>query len=190
MLIPFGVEGMEMKSKSTSTRGFDQQPNVGKQLLSVRGDREVNYIQYVLNSAGMDDWRTIKIQAPAEVKNYMNGVAEAYLNEEALKALKKNPNFENMSTNQKQTIVKDLVADARIKINNRMKTGKLPKTLDMLRILASEKDSKIKKVMDWMEIEGDLEDIVEKEDALGTLKKIKYYVDNYDKIFNSDLKLD
>ena len=120
----------------------------------------------------------------------MNGVAEAYLNEEALKALKKNPNFENMSTNQKQTIVKDLVADARIKINNRMKTGKLPKTLDMLRILASEKDSKIKKVMDWMEIEGDLEDIVEKEDALGTLKKIKYYVDNYDKIFNSDLKLD
>ena len=188
--IPFGVEGMEMKSKSTSTRGFDQQPNVGKQLLSVRGDREVNYIQYVLNSAGMDDWRTIKIQAPAEVKNYMNGVAEAYLNEEALKALKKNPNFENMSTNQKQTIVKDLVADAKIKVNNRMKTGKLPKTLDMLRILASEKDSKIKKVMDWMEIEGDLEDIVEKEDALGTLKKIKYYVDNYDKIFNSDLKLD
>jgi len=186
--IPFGVEGMEMKSKSTPTKGFDQQPNTGKQL-AVRKDREVNYIEYMLNSAGMDDWRTINIQAPAEVKNYMNGVAEAYLNEEALRALKKNPDFDNKSTNKKQSIVTDLVAAAKEKVNNRMKTGKLPKTLDMLRILASKKDSKIKEVMDWMEIEGDLEDIVEKEDALGILRKIKYYVDNYDKIFNSDLKL-
>jgi len=186
--IPFGVEGMEMKSKSTPTKGFDQQPNTGKQL-AVRKDREVNYIEYMLNSAGMDDWRTINIQAPAEVKNYMNGVAEAYLNEEALRALKKNPDFDNKSTNKKQSIVTDLVAAAKEKVNNRMKTGKLPKTLDMLRILARKKDSKIKEVMDWMEIEGDLEDIVEKEDALGILRKIKYYVDNYDKIFNSDLKL-
>ena len=70
-----------------------------------------------------------------------------------------------------------------------MKTGELPKTLDMLRILADENNSKIKDVMEWLQIEGELKDIIGTEDALSTLKRIKYYSDNYNDIFNGELSL-
>ena len=137
----------------------------------------------------MSDWKTIKFDAPPEVKNYMNGVVDAYLNAEALKVLKRNPNFENLSTNKKETLIKDAVVAAKQSVTQRMKTGKLPKTLDMLRVIASKDDVKVKRIMDWMGIEEELEDLIGTEDALGKLRKIKYYLDNYDKIFNSDLKL-
>ena len=44
--------------------------------------------------------------------------------------------------------------------------------------------------MNFMGIEGELEDILKREDALSTLRKIDVLVKNYDKIFYGDLKLD
>ena len=137
----------------------------------------------------MVEWKTIKFDAPPEVKNYMNAVANEYLNQTAIKYLKLNPDFAELSTDKKQTIVRGVVVETKERVSERMKVGELPKTLDMIRVLANQSDSKVKDVMEWMEIEGDLEDLIGKEDALGILRRIKYYSDNYDSIFNGDLNL-
>ena len=184
-----GSGSSDIDRKATPSRGFDQKVDVGKQVLGVRGSREVNYIEYMLNSAGMVEWKTLKFDAPPEVKNYMNAVANEYLNQSAIKYLKLNPDFAELSTDKKQTIVRDVVAETKERVGERMKMGELPKTLDMIRVLANQSDDKVKDVMEWMEIEGDLEDIIGTEDALGTLRRIKYYSDNYDSIFNGDLNL-
>ena len=184
-----GSGSNQMERKATPTKGFDQKVDVGKQLLGVRGSSEVNYIEYMLNSAGMQEWRTISFDGPPVVKNYMNAVASTYLNQSAIKYLERNPDFSERSTEEKQDIVRSAVQDAREKVTERMKTGELPKTLDMIRILADENNSKIKDVMEWLQIEGELKDLIGTEDALSTLKRIKYYSDNYNDIFNGELSL-
>ena len=184
-----GSGSSDIDRKATPSRGFDQKVDVGKQVLGVRGSREVNYIEYMLNSAGMVEWKTIKFDAPPEVKNYMNAVANEYLNQTAIKYLKLNPDFAELNTDKKQTIVRDVVVETKERVSERMQVGELPKTLDMIRVLANQSDSKVKDVMEWMEIEGNLEDLIGKEDALGILRRIKYYSDNYDSIFNGDLNL-
>jgi hypothetical protein len=60
----------------------------------------------------------------------------------------------------------------------------------MVRVLSGKNKDKVKRVMDFMGIEGELEDILKEEDALSTLRKIDMLVKNYDKIFFGDLELD
>jgi len=44
--------------------------------------------------------------------------------------------------------------------------------------------------MDFLGLEGNIEDLLEQEDGLITLQKIKTLSDNYNKIFYGDLGLD
>ena len=44
--------------------------------------------------------------------------------------------------------------------------------------------------MDYLGVEGNIEDLLEQEDGLIILQKIKVLSDNYDKIFYGDLGLD
>jgi len=184
-----GSGSSEMDKKATPTRGFDKLTDSGKQILGVRGDREPNYIEAMLNSAGRADWRTISFDAPPEVKNYMNAVASSYLNQSALRYLKRNPNFFKMSLKEKDRIIGQIVEDTKKKVGERMKVGTLPKTLDMVRVLSNRDSDKIKNVMDWLGLEGDIDDIIGTEDALGTLNKIKFYYDKYDRLFFGDLDI-
>ena len=71
-----------------------------------------------------------------------------------------------------------------------MKTGELPRTLEMVRVLSSKNDKKVRKVMEYLDIKGDLSEILKDEDALSKLTRIKNLVDNYDAIFYGDMKLD
>ena len=71
-----------------------------------------------------------------------------------------------------------------------MQSGSLPRNLEAVRVLSGKNKDKVKRVMDFLGIEGELQDILKEEDALGTLRKIETLVDNYDKIFFGDLKLD
>jgi len=184
-----GSGSSEMQKKATPTRGYDKLIDSGKQILGVRGDREPNYIEAMLNSAGKSDWKTISFDAPPEVKNYMNAVASTYLNQTALKYLKKNPDFFKSSLESKERVIEKIVVETKDKVNKRMKVGTLPKTLDMVRVLSNRDSDKIKNVMDWLGIEGDIDDIIGTEDALGTLKKIQFYYDKYDRLFFGDLDI-
>ena len=60
----------------------------------------------------------------------------------------------------------------------------------MVRVLSSKNDKKVRKVMEYLDIKGDLSEILKDEDALSKLTRIKNLVDNYDAIFYGDMKLD
>tara|TARA_R110001606_G_scaffold122561_1_gene255600 strand:+ start:1433 stop:5233 length:3801 start_codon:yes stop_codon:yes gene_type:complete len=184
-MIISGDGSLGVEKRATTTRGYDQLVDPGKQILGVRGSREPNRIESMLNASGMAHWKAVQFAAPPQVKNYMNGVAEQYMDKAAIKQLKKYPNFFKMSTKQKAEITRNAVQEAKERVQDRMKTGKLPKTLDMLRIIAGGNNSKVKEIMEFLGIEGKIDDVIGTEDALGTLNKIKYYYDNYDSVFSS-----
>ena len=71
-----------------------------------------------------------------------------------------------------------------------MQSGTIPRNLEMIRVLSGKNKDKVKRVMDFMGIEGELEDILKEEDALSTLRKIDMLVENYDKVFFGELELD
>jgi len=193
----FGKLGgvQDLDRRATATRGFDQEVDTGKQLLGVRGSREPNMMEAMLNTAGMSSWRAISFDGPAEVKNYMEGLVAPILETTARKYLDKNPNFfesgsKGLSTKQRQALVTKIIAEAKQKTSQIMKTGELPRTLEMVRVLSSKNDKKVKEVMDFLDIKGDLSDILKDEDALSKLTRIKNLVDNYDAIFYGNMKLD
>ena len=193
----FGKLGgvQDLDRRATATRGFDQEVDTGKQLLGVRGSREPNMMEAMLNTAGMSSWRAISFDGPAEVKNYMEGLVAPILETTARKYLDKNPNFfesgsKGLSTKQRQALVNKIIAEAKQKTSQIMKTGELPRTLEMVRVLSLKNDKKVKEVMDFLDIKGDLSDILKDEDALSKLTRIKNLVDNYDAIFYGDMKLD
>lgn len=193
----FGKLGgvQDLDRRATATRGFDQEIDVGKQLLGVRGSREPNMMEAMLNTAGMSSWRAISFDGPAEVKNYMEGLVAPILESTARKYLDKNPNFfesgsKGLDTKQRQALVKKIIAEAKQKTGQIMKTGELPRTLEMVRVLSLKNDKKVKEVMDFLDIKGDLSDILKDEDALSKLTRIKNLVDNYDDIFYGTLNLD
>ena len=64
----------------------------------------------------------------------------------------------------------------------------VPAQLNFVRILSGKNKAQVKKVMEIMGVEGELEDILKKDDALNILQKIKLYVDNYDDIFLNEIK--
>ena len=59
----------------------------------------------------------------------------------------------------------------------------------MVRTLSQNKD-KVQKVMNYLEIDGELEDLLEEEDGFEILIKIDNLVKNYDQIFIGTLNLD
>ena len=70
-----------------------------------------------------------------------------------------------------------------------MKLSELPKSLQMVRTLSQNED-KVQKVMDYLEIDGKLEDLLEEANGFEMLTKIDSLVKNYDQIFTGSLNLD
>lgn len=180
----------ELPRRAMPTRGTDLQVDPGKQLLGVRGSREPNLVETMLNAAGKPYWKAISFDGPAEVKNYMDGLVAPYLESSARKYLKRNPEFFKMNQSDKEKIIESLIKDAKASVMETMESGPIPRNLEMVRVLSGKDKDKVKRVMNFMGIEGELEDILKREDALSTLRKIDVLVKNYDKIFHGDLKLD
>ena len=180
----------ELPRRAMPTRGTDLQVDPGKQLLGVRGSREPNLVETMLNSAGRPYWKAISFDGPAEVKNYMDGLVAPYLESAARKYLKKNPDFFKMPQADKEKIIESLIKDAKNSVMKTMESGPIPRNLEMVRVLSGKDKDKVRRVMNFMGIEGELEDILKREDALSTLRKIDVLVKNFDKIFHGDLKLD
>jgi len=180
----------DLPRRATPTRGTDLETDVGKQVLGVRGSREPNLIETMLNAVGRPYWKAVRFEGPAEVKNYMDGLVAPYLNTAARKYLKQNPEFFKLPQAEKERILDSVLEEAKSNVTSVMQTGPIPRNLEMVRVLSGKDKDKVSKVMKFLELEGDLEDILKEEDALGTLQKIDYFVKYYDQIFHGDLKLD
>jgi len=180
----------DLPRRAMPTRGTNLKVDPGKQILGVRGSREPNLIETMLNASGMSSWKAIKFDGPAEVKNYMDGMVAPYLESSARRYLKKNPEFFKMNQADKEKIVKSLIEEAKGNVLKTMQSGPIPRSLEMVRVLSGKNKDEVKNVMKFLGIEGELEDLLKKEDALSTLQKIDMLVKNYDKIFHGDLKID
>ena len=180
----------DMPRRAMPTRGTDLKVDPGKQVLGVRGSREPNLVESMLNAAGKSAWRSIKFDGPAEVKNYMDGLVAPYLESSARKFLEKNPKFFEMNQADKEVVINNIITEAKTNVEKTVQSGILPRSLEMVRVLSGKNKDKVTRVMKFLAIEGELEDILKKEDALSTLQKIDMLVKNYDKIFHGDLKLD
>ena len=180
----------DLPRRAMPTRGTDLKVDTGKQILGVRGSREPNLIETMLNASGMAAWKSIKFDGPAEVKNYMDGMVAPYLESSSRRYLKKNPEFFKMNQADKELIVKSLIKEAKGNVLKTMQSAPMPRGLEMVRVLSGKNKDQVKNVMKFLGIEGELEDLLKKEDALSTLQKIDMLVKNYDKIFHGDLKLD
>ena len=123
-------------------------------------------------------------------KFYMDGMVAPYLESSARRYLKKNPEFFKMNQADKEKIVKSLIEEAKGNVLKTMQSGPIPRSLEMVRVLSGKNKDEVKNVMKFLGIEGELEDLLKKEDALSTLQKIDMLVKNYDKIFHGDLKID
>lgn len=179
----------EMQRKATPTKGTDRYTDQGKQILGVRSLPENSLFQYMLNSAGKAEWRAISFKGPAVIKNHMNALIAPALEEQSRKLLEQNPDFLERNTEQKEEIIKRIVQEAKKSVDKTMKLSELPRSLQMVRTLSQNKD-KVQKVMDYLEIDGKLEDLLEEENGFEMLTKIDSLVKNYDQIFTGSLNLD
>ena len=182
------VDGLPRKA--TATRGYNKPIDIGKQILAERRSPEPTPIEVMLNSAGRSSWKAIPFDGPPVIRNKMNAMIEPYLNNSAVRYLRKNPTYFRMSLAEKEKVISEIVGDARKKVLAVFKTGAVPKSLEMVRVLSSRDKKETQRVMDYLGVEGNIEDLLEQEDGLIILQKIKALSDNYDKIFYGDLGLD
>lgn len=182
------VDGLPRKA--TATRGYNKPVDIGKQILAERRSPEPTPIEVMLNSAGRSSWKAIPFDGPPVIRNKMNAMIEPYLNNSAVRYLRKNPTYFRMSLAEKEKVISEIVGDARKKVLAVFKTGVVPKSLEMVRVLSSRDKKETQRVMDYLGVEGNIEDLLEQEDGLIILQKIKALSDNYDKIFYGDLGLD
>tara|TARA_R110000796_G_C14566250_1_gene435352 strand:- start:55 stop:3861 length:3807 start_codon:yes stop_codon:yes gene_type:complete len=188
-----GLAGMssELPTKATPTRGTSKNIDAGKQLLGVRGGQgEPNGIESMLNSAGMSSWRSINFQTEPEVRNYMNKLIAPFLDTAARKALANNPNFYTLSLEKKELIIKAVIKEAKGNVTAIMKDSPIPRSLELVRVIASGNKSQLKKVMNVLGIKGTLSEILEGENPLETLNQIKILMESYEDIWHGDLELD
>jgi hypothetical protein len=92
-----------------------------------------------------------------------------------------------MSLEEQRKVLDAIKQSVRTNVIQTMEIA-VPAQLNFVRILSGKNKAQVKKVMEIMGVEGELEDILKKDDALNILQKIKLYVDNYDDIFLNEIK--
>ena len=177
----------ELPSRLSATSSRSGQPDFGKQLLGTRAVTDPTNIQSMLNAAGRPDWSAIRFDGPAVIKNTMDGITTSILETTSKRYMKNNPDYYSMSQKDKEKILDKLIAEVKTTVTEVMKQG-VPRSLEMVRVLASKDKNKVKEIMDFLQIEGSLEDVLDQDDSYDVLKNISMYLDNYDQIFSSGIK--
>jgi hypothetical protein len=175
------------EKRATPTRGLDFVPDVGKQLLGVRGLSIPNLVEQMMNAAGQKYWEAIRFSGPAEVKNRMDAIAAPYFEIAALRALKKNPTYFKEDLQFKQEVLENMRAEVRENVQKALENG-LPSELNLVRVLSGKDKDKIKKIMDALGIEGEVKDLLNQEDGLENLNRIKTLLKYYDEFFSRAIK--
>jgi hypothetical protein len=177
----------DLPIRATPLRGNKYVPNISKQMLGAREMPFPELIEQMHNKAEVDHWAAIKWNGPAEVKNVMDTLAAPYFQAAAYEALQANPNYNDMNLEEQRKVLDTIKQTVRANVIQTMEVA-VPAQLNFVRILSGKNKAKVKKVMKIMGVEGELEDILKKDDALNILQKIKLYVDNYDDIFLNEIK--
>ena len=119
----------------------------------------------------------------------MDSLAAPFFEAAAIEYLKRNPNYFDLPQQDKERVLAEMATEVRANVLSTMEVG-MPRSINVLRVLTNKNKKQVRNVMDFLKIEGPLEDVLKQEDALQKLLKIQALVDNYDDIFYGDLNLD
>ena len=179
-----------LSKKATATRGVDYKPDIGKQLLGNRGLPNPNLVESMMNMAGQPYWEAIgRIDAPEKIRNILKGIAAPIIEATSIKYLKLNPNYKDLPLKDKEKILDTIRKESRSQMMEVFEKG-MPKSMNIFRLLDKKNKKEIKNVMNFLGLEGELEDVMKEENPLPTLLKIQTLMDIYDDVFYGDLKLD
>ncbi len=183
-------DSQDLPQRSTPTRGVDFTPDIGKQILGNRGLPNPNLVESMMNMAGRPYWESLgRIDAPEKVRNIMKSIASPILEATSLKYLKLNPDYADLPLNKKEKILDTIKKEARSQMMDVVEKG-LPKSINIFRLLDKKDKKEVSNVINFLGLEGNLDDIMKQDNPLPTLLMIQTLVDNYDDIFYGDLKLD
>ncbi len=180
-----------LPERARPTRGTDKKIDIGKQILGVRELSNPNLIEKMMNAAGQEYWEAIRFSGPPEIKNQMDALAAPYFEVAALRELRrlhdKKLDYFDLPLESKVEVLDRIRKEVKSKVTSAVEQG-LPSEINLVRVLSTKDKDKVKKIMDTLGIEGDLEDLLKAEDGLLQLNRIKVILKNYDKIFFSDLE--
>ena len=174
-----------LPTRATSTRGYLDYVDVGKQILGVRSVEEPVLYERMLNSAGVSVWNAVRFQVPPEVKNTMDAMAAPLFEYYATQALRNEPDFFTLPQAQKEDIISQVRSRVQTTVVDQMKNGAVPASLDLFRVLSTQNKGQVSEILDFIG-ESSLEEIAEREDAYETLKKVQMLLDEYDTIFRGE----
>ena len=181
----------DLPKRAEPTRGTEFTPDVSKQVLGARTIPVPNLVEQMMNAAGRPYWKAIKFDGPPEIKNTMDNIAAPFFETEAIKLLQDNPDYFNKTfTLKEREKILDVMAErVREDVINIVEKG-MPKTFDLVRVLSGENKKKVKEIMEFLSIEGELVDLLDAEDGLQDLLRIKSLLDSYDDINFNNLDID
>jgi len=117
----------------------------------------------------------------------MDSIAAPIFDSESKIIMDKNPDYFSMARGGKERVVELLMERVRKRVLKTIEEG-TPRSLNMVRLLSNDK-KKTRLVMDKLGYEGlKPEDLLEEEDGLESLARIKYFVDNYDRLEYQHIK--
>ena len=178
-----------LPQRATATRGTQYTPDIGKQVLGNRTLNTPNLVEKMMNAAGVPYWKAIKFDGPAEIRNKMDSLAAPFFEAAAIEYLKKNPDYFKLPQADKEKILNEMSKEVRTNVLSTMEAG-MPRSINVVRTLSNKNKKQVRKVMEFLGIEGPIEDLLQQEDGLQQLLRIQALVDNYDDIFYGDLNLD
>ena len=179
----------DLPKRATPTRGTEFTPDVSKQVLGARTIPVPNLVEQMMNAAGRPYWKAIKFDGPPEIKNTMDNIAAPFFETEAIKLLQDNPDYFNLTLKQKEKILDVMAKRVKDDVKNIVEKG-LPKTFNLVKVLSGENKKKVKEIMEFLSIEGELVDLLDAEDGLQDLLRIKSLLDSYDDINFNNLDID
>ena len=157
------VNGITGRSENLPERAITTRDrldvDLGKQILGVRGISLPNLVEKMMNKA-------------------------PYFEAAAIKYLKKNPDyFTTMSLKNRQEVLDLVRGDVKKNVTNMVQKG-LPKEIDLVRVLSGKDRDKVREIMNELGLNMKLEELLDKDDGLQDLLRIKTLLDNYDDIFS------
>ena len=179
----------ELPVRANATEGRLRGTDVGKLILGVRGTSEPVLYERMLNAAGVSKWNAVSFAAPPEVKNTMDAMAAPLFEVYATRYLRANPDYFELSQEQKENVISEIGSRVSQDVLNQMKNGAVPRSLELFRVLSGRNRTKVNKILDFIQ-EDSLEDILQRDDAYETLRKVQTLFDSYDDIFRGPITLD
>jgi hypothetical protein len=179
----------ELPSRADPIVGDKKTVDLGKQLLGNRMLGTPDVVERMINSVGAQSFFDVfRMTIPPKLRTKVNRVAAPFFEVAAVKYLNRHPNFFELPLDERRRIIDQMVTEVKSNTNKFIKDG-MPKAYDLIMLLDGKNKDKLKKVMNFLEIDQDLEDMIDDPDAVPMLLRIKALLDNYDDIFFGDLIL-